>query len=107
AAAAPADAGTESAFDIIPQVAEVKRYFVQNWSPPKDLTQTLEYVVSVDASGTVQAVSPLGGPSQTYLPKTGIPKVGEPLVSPLKGRNSANFRLVLSPDGSVLTFLAN
>ncbi|HEY9908638.1 MAG TPA: DUF4335 domain-containing protein, partial [Thermosynechococcaceae cyanobacterium] len=82
AAAAPADAGTESAFDIIPQVAEVKRYFVQNWSPPKDLTQTLEYVVSVDASGTVQAVSPLGGPSQTYLPKTGIPKVGEPLVSP-------------------------
>lgn len=96
-----------SAFDTIPQVAEAKRYFSRNWTPPKDLNQTLEYVVSVDAKGVVQTVSPLGGVARTYLPQSGIPPVGETLVSPLQGRDSANFRLVLSPDGSVLTFLAN
>ena len=96
-----------TAFDVIPQVAEAKSYFSRSWTPPKDLNQTLEYVVSVDAKGLVQSISPLGGVARTYLPQSGIPPVGNKLVSPLQGMDRADFRLVLSPDGSVLTFLAN
>jgi Domain of unknown function (DUF4335) len=96
----------DSAFNDIPQVAEAKRYFSSRWTPPKDFNQTLEYVVSVDAKGVVQSVSPLNGAATTYLSQAGMPQVGETLVSPLQGRSKASFRLVLNPDGSVLTFLA-
>ena len=96
-----------SAFNEIPQVAEATQLLKRNWTPPKDLNQSLEYIVSVDAKGVVQSVSPLNGSARIYLSQSGIPPVGQTLVSPLQGRATANFRLVLNPDGSVLTLLSN
>ncbi|MBD2462506.1 DUF4335 domain-containing protein [Oscillatoria sp. FACHB-1407] len=101
--AAGASRGT--AFDTIPQVAELRDYFQQRWTPPDALNQTLEYRLSVGADGTLQQITPLGQASSTYVDRTGIPLTGEPLVSPLENANSAQIRLVLSPDGRVQTFL--
>lgn len=101
--AAPEPTGT--AFDTIPQVAEARRYFQQRWTPPQGLTQTLEYRITIAADGTVQGISPLGQASGDYVDRTGIPLVGESLVSPLKQGRSADIRLVLGSDGSVQTFL--
>lgn len=105
-AAAPAsESPPGTAFDTIPQVAEARRYFQQRWTPPEGLTQTLEYRLLVDAQGQVEGIIPLGQAAGDYVDRTGIPLVGERLVSPLKSRPNAKIRLVLSPDGTVQTFL--
>ena len=94
-----------TAFDTIPQVAEARRYFQQRWSPPQGLTQTLEYTLLVGANGSIQRTLPLGQAAGDYVDRTGIPLVGEPFVSALNRGQGAKIRLVLSPDGSVKTFL--
>ena len=96
---------TGTAFDTIPQVAEARRYFQQRWSPPQGLTQTLEYTLLVGANGSIQRTLPLGQAAGDYVDRTGIPLVGEPFVSALNRGQTAKIRLVLSPDGSVKTFL--
>ena len=98
-----AEPGT--AFDTVPQVAEARRYFEQRWSPPQGLSQTLEYTLAVNPDGTVQGITPLGQAAGDYVDRTGIPLVGEPFVSANKDGRSAKIRVVLSPDGSVQTFL--
>ncbi len=94
-----------TAFDTIPQVAEVRRYFQQRWSPPQGLTQTLEYTLTIAPNGTIRQITPLGQAAGDYVDRTGIPLVGEPFVSPLSSGRNARIRLVLSPDGKVQTFL--
>ncbi len=101
---APA-AQTGTAFDTIPQVAEVRRYFQQRWSPPQGLAQTLEYTLTIAPNGTIRQITPLGQAAGDYIDRTGIPLVGEPFVSPLSNGRNARIRLVLSPDGKVQTFL--
>ena len=96
---------TGTAFDTIPQVAEARRYFQQRWNPPQGLTQTLEYTLLVGANGSIQRTIPLGQAAGDYVDRTGIPLTGEPFVSALNRGQSAKIRLVLSPDGSVKTFL--
>jgi hypothetical protein len=96
---------TETAFDTIPQVAEVRQYLQQRWSPPQDLTQTLEYTLFVGAKGTIQRTVPLGQAAGDYVSRTGIPSAGEPFVSASSSGRNAKIRVVLSPDGSVKTFL--
>ncbi|TVQ19372.1 MAG: DUF4335 domain-containing protein [Leptolyngbya sp. DLM2.Bin15] len=99
---APITPGT--AFDRLPQVSEVRDYFQQTWTPPSDLNQLLEYRLSINSSGTLQSVTPLGQPSRDYLDSTAMPGSDQPFVSPTPGQ-SLNIRLVLSPTGSVQTFL--
>ncbi len=96
-------AGT--AFDTLPQVAEARQYFQQRWHSPEGLTQTLEYTLLVGANGSIQRTIPLGQAAGDYIDRTGIPLVGEPFVSPIRGERNAKIRLVLSPDGTVKTFL--
>ena len=96
---------TGTAFDTIPQVAEARRYFQQRWSPPQGLTQTLEYTLLVGANGSIQRTIPLGQAAGDYVDRTGIPLTGESFVSALNRGQNAKIRLVLSPDGSVKTFL--
>lgn len=96
---------TGTAFDTIPQVAEARQYFQQRWKPPQGLTQTLEYTLLVDANGSIQRTVPLGQAAGDYVDRTGIPLTGESFVSALDRRQNAKIRLVLSPDGSVKTFL--
>lgn len=96
---------TSTAFDTIPQIAEARQYFQQRWKPPQGLTQTLEYTLLVSADGSIQRPMPLGQAAGDYLDRTGMPLVGEPFVSAISGGRNAKIRLVLSPDGSVKTFL--
>lgn len=98
-------APTETAFDTIPQIAEARQYVQQRWSPPQALTQTLEYTLFVTANGTIQRIMPLGQAAGDYASRTGIPSVGEPFVSALNNGRNAKIRVVLSPDGTVKTFL--
>ena len=103
--AAPPAAASGTAFDTIPQVAEVRRYFQQRWSPPQGLTQTLEYSLTIAPNGTIRQITPLGQTAGDFVDRTGIPLVGEPFVSPISNGRTARIRLVLSPDGKVQTFL--
>jgi hypothetical protein len=96
---------SDTAFDTIPQVAEARSYFRQQWSPPAGLKQTLEYNLLLNADGSIQQIAPLGQAAGDYIDRTGIPLVGEPFVSPIQGGHSPKIRVVLGPDGSVQTFL--
>lgn len=96
---------TGTAFDTIPQVAEARQYLQQHWQPPQGLTQTLEYTLFVGANGAIQRTMPLGQAAGDYVDRTGIPAVGAPFVSALSSKQNARIRLVLSPDGTVKTFL--
>jgi Domain of unknown function (DUF4335) len=96
-------AGT--AFDAIPQVAEVRNYFQQSWQPPQGLTQTLEYRLILNADGSLQRILPLGQSAATFLDRTNMPLMGEPFVSPVENGGNPEIRLVLGQDGRVQTFL--
>ncbi|MDJ1170534.1 DUF4335 domain-containing protein [Roseofilum sp. BLCC_M154] len=97
--------GENSLFDNIPQVAEARRYFEQRWTPPESLDKTIEYNIALNSDGTVQGITPLGETAATYLDRTGMPLLGERLVSPLEGNLQPSLRVVLNPDGTVQTFL--
>lgn len=94
-----------TAFDTIPQVAEVRAYFQQRWKPPEGLTQTLEYSLLLAPNGSIQSVVPLRQLSGDYIDRTGMPLVGDPFVSATPNAQSAKIRLVLSTDGKVQAFL--
>jgi hypothetical protein len=104
AAAAPV-ASSPTAFDTIPQVAEVRSYFQQRWQPPDGLSQTLEYRLLLNADGSLQRIVPLGQFSENYLDRTDMPLLGEPFVSAARNGQTPQIRLVLKPDGKVQSFL--
>lgn len=108
-ATAGTQTGTQTAanptmFDRYPQIAEVRNYFAQNWQPPEELNQTLEYRLLLSQNGTIQLIVPLGDASAQYIDRTNMPLMGEPFVSPLQNRSDLQVRLVLNPDGRVQTF---
>ncbi len=87
------------------QVKEVKAYFKQTWEPPKELKQTLEYRLIINANGSIKRIIPIGTVSEIFIDRTNIPLMGEKFVSPLKNQSQATVRLFLSPDGNVTTIL--
>ena len=91
--------------DAIPQVAEARQYFQQRWQPPADLAQTLEYRLIVQPNGSLKQAIPLGKAAALYQPQTGMPAPGADFVSRLDVSNAQTLRLVLSPNGTVKTFL--
>ncbi|MGC9503849.1 DUF4335 domain-containing protein [Baaleninema sp.] len=97
----PRDLGT--AFDVVPQVAEVRRYFQDRWQPPDGLTQTLEYTLSIDAEGRLETVVPLGKTATQFIDSAKLPDLGETFVSP--ANSGVSLRLVLGHDGRVQTFV--
>lgn len=103
-AASRSSATRETAFDTIPQVAEVRKYFQQRWTPPQELSQTLEYRLVLSPQGSIQQITPLGQTAGDFIDRTGMPLVGEPFVSASKSGRSAVIRVVLDPDGRVQTF---
>lgn len=98
-------ANNSTAFDTIPQVAEIRSYFQQNWQPPEGLTQTLEYRLLLTSDGSLQRIVPLGQASENYLDRTNMPLMGEPFVSATSDGSTPQIRLVLKPNGSVQSFL--
>ena len=102
--ASSAASGT-TAFDTIPQVAEVRSYFQQRWQPPSGLSQPLEYRLLLNADGSLQRIVPLGQFSENYLDRTDMPLLGESFVSAAQNGETPQIRLVLKPDGKVQSFL--
>jgi cytoskeletal protein RodZ len=106
AESAPAGNAADSKLsDTIPQVAEARNYFQQRWKPPAELTQTLEYSLTLDTDGSIQRILPLGKAAGEYIDSTGIPRPGDRFVSPVAGGGNPIIRVVLTPDGKVQTFL--
>lgn len=104
-ARADASQETATAFDRIPQVAEVRNYFQQRWTPPDSLTSAIEYSLLLSPDGTIDQVIPLGEAAATFIDRTDIPLRGEPFVSPVEGGRQPKIRLVLTPEGEVNAFL--
>jgi len=69
------------------------------------LTQSLQYTFVVGQNGSIQRVIPLGDAAKKHMDSTGMPRLGEPFVSPLQGKRNANIRVDLNSDGKVNTFL--
>jgi hypothetical protein len=99
-----AEAANGTAFDAIPQVAEVRNYFQGSWQAPEGLTQTLEYRLVLNSDGSLQRIIPLGQAAATFLDRTNMPLLNEPFVSPVEN-GTPQIRLVLGQDGKVQTFL--
>ncbi len=91
--------------DTIPQVAETREYFKARWQPPESLKQTLEYRLILNQDGSLKQILPLGQAAKIYLDRTNMPLLNEPFVSPLEVAGNPQLRLVLSPDGTVRTFM--
>jgi len=89
----------------IPQVDELQSYFQDRWQPPENLNETLEYRLVFGPDGRVQQIIPLGDAAGVYIDRTGMPLLGDPVVSPLAPYQAAMVRVVLAPDGRVQTFL--
>jgi hypothetical protein len=86
------------------QLQEVKAYFQENWKPPADLKQTLEYRLLVKPNGSISRVIPIGRASEIYLDRTNLPLMGEAFISASSQQKDSTIRLLLSPDGSITAF---
>lgn len=104
AESARSETPAKTAFDTLPQVAQVRQYFQTRWAPPDSLEDTLEYRLTLAPDGSLQEVTPLGQASEIYLDRTSIPLRGESFISPSPDGSAAQIRLVLRPDGAVQTF---
>jgi hypothetical protein len=91
--------------DTIPQVAEIRNYFQEKWQPPDNLSQTLEYRLRIKSDGSLDQSIPLGKAASLYLSQVPMPNQGQKFVSPLPMPEEQTVRLVLSPNGTVKTFL--
>lgn len=92
-------------FDEIPQVAEVRSYFVKNWHPHKNLNRILQYRLQLNSQGAIDSITPLGSASVNWLPQIKFPSANQPFVSPMEDGKTAKIRVVLDPSGRVQTFL--
>jgi hypothetical protein len=87
------------------QLQEVEAYFQEKWQPPADLKQTLEYRLIIKPDGSIARVIPIGRASEIYLDRTNLPLRGETFIAPSRQEKDSTIRLLLSPDGSIATFL--
>jgi uncharacterized protein YjbI with pentapeptide repeats len=85
----------------IAQLTQAQNYLRAHWRPPNDLTQTLEYSLTLNADGSITQMIPLGKAAGDYIDRTGIPLPGEPFVSPREGGVQSTIRVVFQPDGNV------
>ena len=90
-----------------PQLKEIETYFRQQWQPPEELKQTIEYRLVVSADGSIVRITPIGKASAIFLDRTNIPLMGEPFISPTATKGNQTIRLLLSPDGEVRIFDEN
>lgn len=86
------------------QLQQIDAYFQEQWQPPADLQQSLEYRIYLNQDGSIERVVPLGKASRLYLSQTKIPVRGEKFIAPLQESDSPTIRLLLNPDGGVQTF---
>ncbi|MGD1912961.1 MAG: hypothetical protein ACFB2X_19575, partial [Rivularia sp. (in: cyanobacteria)] len=95
-----AAANSETLFDTN-QVVEVRDYLRKRWQPPSGLTQPLQYSLTVGVDGALEQILPLGKAARDYVDRAGIPKIGEPFVSPSRNGQNVKVRAILKPNGKV------
>ena len=95
-----AAANSETLFDHN-QVEEVRDYMRKRWQPPSGLTQPLQYSLTVGVDGALEQILPLGKAARDYVDRAGIPKIGEPFVSPSRNGQNVKVRAILKPNGKV------
>ncbi|MEO1373267.1 MAG: DUF4335 domain-containing protein [Cyanobacteria bacterium J06635_10] len=95
-----AAANSETLFDTN-QVVEVRDYLRKRWQPPSGLTQPLQYSLTVGVDGALEQILPLGKAARDYVDRAGIPKIGEPFVSPSRNGQNVKVRAILRPNGKV------
>ena len=83
---------------------EVKQYFQGKWQPPDNLTQSIEYRLLVDENGSLTRIIPLGQVAQIFLDRTGMPLLGNKIISSSSQSQLVTIRLILTADGKVQTF---
>lgn len=88
-----------------PQLAEVRSYFADQWTPPPNLSQPLQYRLLLNPDGSLRQVVPLGESARSSTSVVGFPAVGEPFVSSFDGNSAPPIRLFLDADGQVRVFL--
>ncbi len=89
----------------IAQLTEARNYLRAHWQPPSNLTQTLEYSLSLNADGSISRMVTLGKAAIDYIKYTGIPLPGDPFVSPIEGGVKSTIRVIFQPDGNVQVLL--
>jgi hypothetical protein len=97
-------AASGTAFDTYPQIAEIRNYFQQNWQPPAEMSQPIQYRLQLNPNGSIRLITPMSTASEQFVDRTNMPLMDEPFVSPLQGRDNLQVRLVLNPDGRVQVF---
>lgn len=83
----------------------IRQYIKQRWQVPVGLTQRLQYQLTLNANGSLQQVNPLDKLARQYLGKVPLPDIGQPFISPLQPSQAPQVRLVLTPDGTIQTFV--
>lgn len=92
-------------FDEIPQVTEVRNYFLENWYPPKNINKILQYRLQINSNGSIDSISPIGEASVNWLKQINLPSVNQPFVSEMEDGSNPKIRVVLEPNGRVQAFL--
>ncbi|MGV0026497.1 DUF4335 domain-containing protein [Phormidesmis priestleyi] len=105
-AASAAPDKNSTAFDTIPQVAEVRQYFKERWKPPTGLSGDLQYRLVLNPDGSLQQNLPLNEAAGLFLdrPEVGMPLYNSPFVSPLKNSRPVVIQVILGQDGTVQAF---
>jgi hypothetical protein len=85
------------------RLQETQRYFKENWQVPEGLNDTLEYRLTIDPTGTLETVYPLGKAAELYQNRLPYLATGQAIVEP-SDEQFQYVRLVLDPDGTVQTF---
>lgn len=83
---------------------KVKSYFASRWQPPENLTQSIEYRLTITPEGSVSSISPIGQTAGFFIDRTPLPLRGEIIISPLTESEPVRVRVIFSPDGNVNTF---
>jgi len=83
---------------------EVKQYFQQRWLPPPQLTEKIEYRLTITPQGTVAEIIPIGRTSQFYLGRIKPSTQARIVQSPQTITDHAKIRLILTPHGLVQVF---
>ncbi|NDJ18297.1 DUF4335 domain-containing protein [Myxacorys almedinensis] len=99
-AAASRQASAETAQ---PQVDELKTYFASRWQVPQGLPDDIQFILTLAADGSLQAVEPVGPNATSWRDRASIPALGEVIATPNPNGQETKVRLLLKTNGAVQT----
>lgn len=82
---------------------QAQAYFESQWESPAELNQTLQYRLTLDESGKIQRVFPIGKAAELYQNQLTFLALDTAIATPSQ-TETVPLRLVLDPDGTVQVF---